>query len=117
MQPADDRTLWDWNKPLLDALGIKREGTSLRAWRRLCVDLYKQWRVDPDVHRLVTGHGAVSVAGDVQRDEQEDTLQTIYFDGAALHLAQEAQAVMQHMRTTFPATVAPYQRNQTDGLQ
>lgn len=117
LQPADDRTLWDWNKPLLDALGIKGEGTSLRAWRRLCVDLYKRWRVDPDVHRLVTGHGAVAVAGDLQRDDRQDTLQSTYFDQAALHLEQEAQAVMQHMRTTFPATGAPYQRNRTDGLQ
>ena len=117
LKPADDRTLWDWNKPLLAALGITGEGTSLRAWRRLCVDLYKQWRVDVDVHRLVTGHGAVSVAGDLQRDARQDTLQSTYFDQGALHLAQEAQAVMQHMRTTFPATGAPYQRNQTDGLQ
>jgi hypothetical protein len=117
LQPADDRTLWDWNKPLLAALGITGEGTSLRAWRRLCVDLYKQWRLDPDVHRLVTGHGAVSVAGDLQFDDRQDTLQSTYFDQAALHLAQEAQAVMQHLRTTFPATGAPYRRIVTDGLQ
>ncbi|MBC7562012.1 MAG: hypothetical protein H7305_03745 [Gemmatimonadaceae bacterium] len=117
LQPADDRTLWDWNKPLLAALGITGEGTSLRSWRRLCVDLYKQWRLDPDMHRLVTGHGAVSFAGDLQRDARQDTLQSTYFDQAALHLAKEAQAVMQHLRTTFPATGAPYQRHRTDGLR
>lgn len=102
LQPADDRTLWDWNKPLLATRGITGAGTSLRAWRRLCVNLYKQSRVDPDVHRLVTGHGAVSFAGDVRRDARQST----YFDQGALHLAQEAQAVTQHMRTTFPATGA-----------
>jgi hypothetical protein len=117
LQPADDRTLWDWNKPLLAALGITGEGTSLRAWRRLRVDLYKRWRVDPDVHRLVTGHGAVSVSGDLQRDERQDTLQSTYFDQAALHLAQEARAVMQHMRTAFPATGAPYRCVVTDAQQ
>ena len=117
LQPADDRTLWDWNKPLLAALGITGVGTSLRAWRHLCVDLYKLWRLDSDMHRLVTGHGAVTVSGDLQRDAREDTLQSTYFDQAALHLAQEAQAVRQHLRTTFPATGAPYQHNRPDALQ
>ena len=70
-----------------------------------------------DVHRLVTGHGAVSVAGDLQRDARQHTLLSTYFDQAALHLAQEAQAVMQHMRTTFPATGASYCRIVTDTLQ
>jgi len=46
----------------------------------------------------------------VQRDERQNTLQSTYFDQAALHLAQEAQVVMQHMRTTFPATRSAYTR-------
>lgn len=56
---------------------------------------------------------AVSVAGDVQRDARQDTLQSTYLDQATLHLAKEAQAVMQHMRTTG----APYPLIITDALQ
>ncbi|MBC7842444.1 MAG: hypothetical protein H7099_09025 [Gemmatimonadaceae bacterium] len=29
LRPADDRTLWDWNKPLLDPLCIKGEGSGV----------------------------------------------------------------------------------------
>ena len=52
----------------------------------------------------------MSFAGDVQRDARQDTLQSTYFDQDSLHLSQEALAVMQHMRTTFPATGAEYTR-------
>ena len=31
-------------------------------------------RLDPDVHRLVTGHGAVTASGDLRRDARQDTL-------------------------------------------
>lgn len=65
LQPTDDRTLWDWNEPVLRALEIKEEGTSLRTWRRLFVDLYKEWHVDAAVHGLITGHSAITSAGTV----------------------------------------------------
>ena len=59
----------------------------------------------------------MDVAGDLQRDYRDDTLQSTYFDQAALHLEQEAQSGMLHVRTTFPATGAPYRPSTPDWLQ
>lgn len=52
----------------------------------------------------------LTFAGDLRRDEREDTLQSTNFVLAALDIAQEAQAVMQHKRIAFTATGAEYTR-------
>ena len=109
LQPADDRTLWDWNEPVLRALKIKEDGTSLRTWRRLFVDLYKAWRVDAAVHGLITGHGAVTSAGTVtDSGARSDTLTQVYFDQRSAHLLASAREVMEHVRTVYVADGAPF---------
>lgn len=111
LQPTDDRTLWDWNEPVLRALGIKEEGTSLRTWRRLFVDLYKEWKVDAAVHGLITGHSAIISAGTVTNTTtgtREDTLTQVYFDARAAHLLAPASAVMEHVRTRYVVDGTPF---------
>lgn len=108
LQPADDRTLWDWNEPVLRALTIKEDGTSLRTWHRLFVDLYKLWQVDPAVHGLITGHSAITTTGTVTTGRRGDTLTEVYFDGSAAHLLTAARDVMEHVRTMYVADGVPY---------
>ena len=79
----------------------------MRGWR-LFVDSYKQWRVDPDVHRSVSGYGAVAFAVKLQRDDRRDTLQSPYFDHTELYLTRQVHALTQDMRTAFPATGASH---------
>ena len=91
------------------ALKIKEDGTSLRTWRRLFVDLYKAWRVDAAVHGLITGHGAVTSAGTVtDSGARSDTLTQVYFDQRSAHLLASAREVMEHVRTMYVADGAPF---------
>lgn len=111
LQPSNDRTLWDWNEPVLRALKIKEDGTGLRTWRRLFVDLYKLWEVEPAVHGLITGHGAIASVGTVTNAAPRgDTLTEVYFDSRAAHLLAGARDVMEHLRTTFVFDGTPYVR-------
>jgi len=107
--PTDDRTLWDWNEPVLRALEIKEEGTSLRTWRRLFVDLYKAWHLNDAVHGLITGHGAITSSGTVTNaGTRGDTLTLVYFDQRAVHLLASARAVMEHVRTVYVVDGTPF---------
>jgi len=109
MLPANKRTLWNWIDSLLRALEIKADGTALRTFRRLFVDLYKHWQVSHAVHGAITGHDAIATAGTVtEAGGRHDTLSRVYFDARATHLLAEARAVMEHVRTVYPLTGAPY---------
>jgi hypothetical protein len=109
--PKDDSTLADWNAELLEILGIpKPPRTNLRVWRRLFVDLYRAWRIPPDVQEVITGHDPVRIRGTVAPDHERavdgDSSLRVYLDPSAHHLLVLAAQVMQHARTTYAATGA-----------
>lgn len=109
--PEDDSTLAAWNAELLEILGIpKPPRTNLRVWRRLFVDLYRAWRIPPDVQEVITGHDPVRIRGTVAQDHERavdrDSSVRVYLDPSAHHLLVLAAQVMEHARTTYAATGA-----------
>ena len=69
----------------------------------------KTFPVSHAVHGVITGHDAVATAGTVtDPGGRHDTLTKLYYDPRATHLLAEARAVMEHARTVYPATGAPY---------
>ena len=91
---------------MLRAIEIKQEGIGQRTWRRLFVDVYKLWQIDPAVHGLITGHSAIASANTVSvRRRRTDTLTQVCFDPRAAHLLAAAREVMEHCgRCTSPRT-------------
>ena len=84
--------------------------TSQHRARRLFVDLYRAWRIPPDVQEVITGHDPVRIRGTVAPDHERpmdgDSSLRVYLDPSAHHLLVLAAQVMQHARTTYAATGA-----------
>jgi hypothetical protein len=102
LQPANDRTLDDWNRQVEQALGIDHEeGRALRGWRRAFADLYEDWTDDIDIKNRLMDHARALPA------ERGSTRERVYLNPASLRTLKKMAALVEYARVQFPRTGRP----------